>query len=438
MRRPGLDVRLEEGTGGDLRLVARPGEGPPPAILGEALGEAAGRPAHRLVLAWEGEGPFLGPLVPRPGRVEDLESWLAAGRDLVRRIEEFPVPVVALLTGLAAGPPLELALACRARVAAATARIGFPDLQAGTLPGWGGLERAVALAGPTRALEWLLSGAALPAEAARQWGLVDRVVPGDGDLAAEATRVRPRAPRWPLPDRLLALLPFLRRMAFSRGRLRATRMAPDPEAYPAPHRLVRLVELCLSWPPDEVAEAVRDAVLEAAESPAGRHLPGLLGADARFRDPDAVVGPVLDRLRRALPPEREDRRRFLAEMIAWGFDRVPLGRRLGEERLLEGLARGRGAELLLSLSATPPDPLATRWLPAILAGVLAARSRLGGEVSDLAIDRVLVRELGWPAWRGGPLAYLADLPRDRALRLLEGENVSRPGDLLAGLRVPGR
>ncbi len=435
MTRPetGLDVRLE-GEGGVLRLVARPGGDPPLPALASVLEAAVRRQPSRLLISWEGPGPFLAPLVPRPGRREDLEDWLAEGRELVRRLAGFPAPVVALVPGLAAGPPLELALACRARVALPSARLGFPDLQAGTLPGWGGLERAVALAGPTRALEWLLSGAALPAEMARGWGLVDRVVTDPGGLEEEGARVSPRPSRWPLPDRLLRWLPFLRRMAFGRARLRAARMAPEPDAYPAPHRVVRLVELCLAWPPGEVAEQVREAVLEAAGSPAARELPRLLGGESGLADAEAVVQAVVDRLRAVLPDGREARRRVLAEMVAWGFDRVPLGRRLGEESLLESLGRGRGAALLLSLSASGVEPLATRWLPAILAGALEARTRAGEGVPVLAIDRLLVRELGWPAWRGGPLAFLARLPAETALKLLAGEGMPEAGPFLEEIR----
>jgi len=434
---PGLDVRLE-GEGGALRLVARPGGRPALPALSDALETAARRGPRRLVLAWEGAGPFLAPLVPRPGRREELGEWLTSGRELARRLAEFPAPVVALLPGLTAGPPLELALACRSRVALPSARLGFPDLQAGTLPAWGGLERAVTLAGPTRALEWLLSGAALPAGMARGWGLVDRVVTRPEELAAEALRVSPRPPRWPFPDRLLRWLPFLRRMAFSRARLRAASMAPEPDAYPAPHRVVRLVELCLAWPPGEVADQVREACLEAAESPAARELPRLLAGDpGQPVAPETVVEAVVERLREALPGQREARRRVLAEMLAWGFDRVPLGRRLGEEALLEGLGRGRGAALLLSLSASGVDPFATRWLPAFLAGTLEARARAGEDVPALAIDRLLVRELGWPAWRGGPLAFLARLPVERARELLAAGGLPDAGPLLEAAREAG-
>ena len=429
---PGLDVRLE-GAGDVLRLVARPGEDPPFSALEDALETAARSSPDRLLFAWEGAGPFLAPLVPRPGRREALGEWLTAGRELARRLAGFPVPVVALLPGLVAGPPLELALACAARVAVPSARLGFPDLQAGTLPGWGGLERAVTLAGPTRALEWLLSGAALPAGMARDWGFVDLVVSHPGRLEEEGARVSPRSPRWPLPDRLLRWLPFLRRMAFSRARLRAASMAPDPDAYPAPHRVVRLVELCLAWPPGEVADQVREAVLEAAGSPAARELPRLLGGEPGLADPETVVQVVVDRFREVLPARREARRRLLAEMVAWGFDRVPLGRRLGEESLLEDLGRGRGAALLLSLSASGIDPLATRWLPALLAGALEARARAGEGVPALAIDRLLVRELGWPAWRGGPLAFLAGLPAERARQLLADGGMPDAGSLLEKL-----
>ena len=94
-------------------------------------------------------------------------------------------PLIAAINGLALGGGLELALACDIRIAAASAKLGLPEVGLGLIPGWGGTQRLPRLIGCGRAAEMILTGRAITADEAERIGLVNKVVP-DGELMAAA------------------------------------------------------------------------------------------------------------------------------------------------------------------------------------------------------------------------------------------------------------
>ncbi len=99
-------------------------------------------------------------------------------------------PTIAAINGACLAGGLELALACDIRVAADHARFGLPEVCRGILPGAGGTQRLARALPLGVALEMILSGAPIDAEAALRWGLVSRVVPAAGlmDCALEIAR----------------------------------------------------------------------------------------------------------------------------------------------------------------------------------------------------------------------------------------------------------
>jgi enoyl-CoA hydratase/carnithine racemase len=109
------------------------------------------------------------------------DSGAAAIRSTASLIEQTAVPVVAAIHGFCLGGGLELALACDVRLAQADARLGFPEVRLGLLPGGGGTQRAPRLVGHGRSSWLLMSGEPVLASQAEAWGLVDLVV---GDLEA--------------------------------------------------------------------------------------------------------------------------------------------------------------------------------------------------------------------------------------------------------------
>jgi enoyl-CoA hydratase len=106
----------------------------------------------------------------------------ARGQAIFRCLEAMKKPSVAAINGFALGAGLELAMACTLRVAVATARLGLPELKLGLIPGYGGTQRLARLIGRGRALELLLTGDKIDAEAACRIGLVNRIFPSESLL----------------------------------------------------------------------------------------------------------------------------------------------------------------------------------------------------------------------------------------------------------------
>ena len=188
--------------------------------------------------------------------------------DVIAAIERCPKPVVAAIHGVALGGGFEIALACDARIAAADAQVGLPEVTLGMIPGAGGIPRALRLAGPVKTAELAVTAVRLAAADALEWHLIDAVSQGDlredaGRLAAALSgkrRARDRAvPAWDEEalDRSCSALLSRRRSG------RAAR-----EAYDAVRR-------GLTLPFDEAAardRAVFHELRQSAEAAALRHL----------------------------------------------------------------------------------------------------------------------------------------------------------------------
>jgi len=99
--------------------------------------------------------------------------------ELFAEIEAIEKPVVAALHGTALGGGVEAALACHYRVADRGARIGFPEINLGIVPGAGGTQRLPRIVGAKQALQMFLSGRPVDAEQALSSGLIDAVADDD-------------------------------------------------------------------------------------------------------------------------------------------------------------------------------------------------------------------------------------------------------------------
>lgn len=126
--------------------------------------------------------------------------------DVVRHFERARKPWIAAIHGSALGGGLEVALGCGYRIAAITARLGFPEVQLGLIPGAGGTVRLARLIAPVHAVRLISGGKPVSAVQAAEWGLVDRVVEGDlRDAAREfAQEIADRPLPQPLADRMPA------------------------------------------------------------------------------------------------------------------------------------------------------------------------------------------------------------------------------------------
>jgi len=165
-----------------------------------------------------------------------------AGQVTFERLERLPCPTVAAIHGFALGGGLELALACRYRVAVGDERLqlGLPEVQLGIHPGFGGSVRAVRLLGVRPAMQLMLTGRPVRADKAARIGLVDRLVAASElEDAARQMVLHPPAPhRPPLVERLLSLAPV---RPFIRPALIKQVAAKAPRAhYPAPYAMIDL------------------------------------------------------------------------------------------------------------------------------------------------------------------------------------------------------
>ncbi|GFO57503.1 short-chain-enoyl-CoA hydratase [Geomonas sp. Red276] len=97
------------------------------------------------------------------------------GQRLMLFIERMSKPVIAAVNGFALGGGLELALACDFIYASENAKVGFPEVTLGIMPGFGGTQNLARLIGPARAKELVYSGRMISAEKALAWGLVNEV-----------------------------------------------------------------------------------------------------------------------------------------------------------------------------------------------------------------------------------------------------------------------
>jgi enoyl-CoA hydratase/carnithine racemase len=110
------------------------------------------------------------------------------GQHVFDLVENLGKPVIAAINGFALGGGCELAMACSLRVAAETAKLGQPEINLGTLPGYGGTQRLSRLVGKGKAMELILTGSPISAAEAERIGLVNRVVPAS-ELMTEARKV---------------------------------------------------------------------------------------------------------------------------------------------------------------------------------------------------------------------------------------------------------
>jgi enoyl-CoA hydratase/3-hydroxyacyl-CoA dehydrogenase len=101
------------------------------------------------------------------------------GHALLRELGQDRVSTVAAVNAIAFGGGCELAMACDFRVAADSAVFGQPEINLGIIPGFGGTQRLPRLVGQSKALEMNLTGDAVLAPEASQWGLADALVPDE-------------------------------------------------------------------------------------------------------------------------------------------------------------------------------------------------------------------------------------------------------------------
>ncbi len=181
------------------------------------------------------------------------EAFSSDGKKLLDLIERGGKPFVAAISGQALGGGLEVAMACRGRIAAddPSTVLALPEVNLGLLPGGGGTQRAVRLAGLPAALPLMLTGKRLRAKKALRMGLVDAVTSPGGIVETAAQAALALAEGKPLGRKRKkpALVKFLE-SALGRGivfrKARQGIMAKTRGLYPAPLYILDCVRTGMS------------------------------------------------------------------------------------------------------------------------------------------------------------------------------------------------
>ncbi len=118
----------------------------------------------------------------------DAFAFSRRGQAVLGVIASSAKPVVAAIRGYCIGGGLDLALACRARIAGTDALFAHSGVTLGIITGWGGTQRLPRLIGRGRALEILVTGDRIRASEALAWGLVSKAS-ADGELLDDAVRL---------------------------------------------------------------------------------------------------------------------------------------------------------------------------------------------------------------------------------------------------------
>jgi 3-hydroxyacyl-CoA dehydrogenase/enoyl-CoA hydratase/3-hydroxybutyryl-CoA epimerase len=205
-------------------------------------------------------------------------AMLMRGHDLMERLAGLPFPTVAAIHGACLGGGLELALACRRRVATEhpKTKLGFPEVQLGLIPGLGGTQRTPRLIGVPDALELILTGKQLDARKAWRLGLVDDTChPADLRTAAEALvrGARLKAKKRPLASRagdFLAHTPLGGKFVWDKAR--AGVMAKTGGHYPAPLVAIDVVREGLKLPLRRALDLEAGAFSELVVSETAKNL----------------------------------------------------------------------------------------------------------------------------------------------------------------------
>ena len=104
------------------------------------------------------------------------EAFGKTGNDVFRKIETFPIPVIAAVNGFALGGGCEISMSCDIRICSENAIFGQPEVGLGITPGFGGTQRLARIVGVGKAKEMIYTARNIKADRALAIGLVNNVV----------------------------------------------------------------------------------------------------------------------------------------------------------------------------------------------------------------------------------------------------------------------
>ena len=122
---------------------------------------------------------------------EEGEAFGKTGNDVFRKIETFPIPVIAAVNGFALGGGCEISMSCDIRLCSENAVFGQPEVGLGITPGFGGTQRLARLVGAGKAKEMIYTAFNIKADEAYRIGLVNAVYP-QAELMGAAKKMAAR------------------------------------------------------------------------------------------------------------------------------------------------------------------------------------------------------------------------------------------------------
>ncbi len=391
------DVLLELGD-----LIERIAMDPPKAVVIQSI-KAAGFIAGADLKEFQA--------FDRRGTVNDA---IRRGQSTYQKLAELPCPTVAAIHGHCLGGGTELALACRYRVASndPSTRIGLPETQLGIFPGWGGSSRLPQLVGAPAAMDMMLTGRNLSASAARNIGLVDKVV-APAVLLDTAVSLALKGTTRPFKQRATAWITntWLARRLLAPQMAKQVARKARKEHYPAPYALINTWARTGGSPIQTRLDAERRAVVKLAGTPTARNLirifflterlKALGGKDHGIQHVHVVGAGVMggdiaawsaykgfnvtlqDREQRFIDPAMERAQALFAKRVKDDSKRPAVAARLKADLAGEGVAL---ADLVIE--AIIENPEAKRDLYQSLEPTMKADALLATNTSSIPLDEL--------------------------------------------------
>lgn len=391
------DVLLELGD-----LIERIAMDPPKAVVIQSI-KAAGFIAGADLKEFQE--------FDRRGTVNDA---IRRGQSTYQKLAELPCPTVAAIHGHCLGGGTELALACRYRVASndPSTRIGLPETQLGIFPGWGGSSRLPQLVGAPAAMDMMLTGRNLSASAARNIGLVDKIV-APAVLLDTAVSLALKGTTRPFKQRATAWITntWLARKLLAPQMAKQVARKARKEHYPAPYALINTWARTGGSPIQTRLDAERRAVVKLAGTPTARNLirifflterlKALGGKDHGIQHVHVVGAGVMggdiaawsaykgfnvtlqDREQRFIDPAMERAQALFAKRVKDDSKRPAVAARLKADLAGEGVAQ---ADLVIEAIIENPD--AKRELYQSLEPRMKADALLTTNTSSIPLDEL--------------------------------------------------
>lgn len=333
-------------------------------------------------------------------------------------IEASPKPIIAAIHGTALGGGYELALVCHYRIAVPSAKVGFPEVKLGLLPGAGGTQRLPRIIGVETALDIISAGDPIGAEQALRLGMVDALA-GEGALRADAIAFAARLVAEQRP--LLRVRDRQDLVEQARGKPEIYRDFLDRHAaafrgFRAPVAIAEAIEAAAELPFDQgyaCEQRLSGELLASIEAAAQQYYFFAERAAAKSVGMDRLLargeGSIVDRLLGCLTDQART-------LVAKGVTPQQIDRALFDFGFPAGLLANRLPEAS-GATAKIPDLLGALLYPVVNEGAKLLEEGAASPASN--IDVAAIRSCGWPVYRGGPMFWADSQGLDKIVAGLE-------------------